>query len=102
MSDEPIVVFASFQPLPGKEEDLHALLSWMVEHTRPEPGCDRYDLYRERETGQTFHLIERYRDEDALAAHRGADYFLEYRRRVSDLIEGSVGVVVLRGLDVAG
>jgi quinol monooxygenase YgiN len=95
----PVVVFASFRPVPGKEGDLQRLLAWMVEHTRREPGCSRYDLYRRRETGETFHLIERYRDDDALQTHRSADYFLEYRRQVQDLIEGGVDVVVLEELD---
>lgn len=78
---------------------LHALWLLSLPHRR---GRRAAGTSREWETGQTFHLIERYRDEDALDAHRGADYFLEYRRRVQDLIEGPVGVFVLRGLDVAG
>lgn len=101
MPADAVIVFASFRPLPGKADELHELLSWMVGHTRAEPGCERYDMYRRAETGETFHLFERYRDADALAAHRVADHYVEYRRRVVDLLEGGIDVVVLEPVDVA-
>lgn len=98
---DAVTVFASFRPLAGKADQLHALLSWMVERTRAEPGCERYDLYRRAETGETLHLLERYRDDGALAAHRATDHYVEYRRRVADVLQGGVDVVVLEPVDVA-
>jgi quinol monooxygenase YgiN len=100
MPDAPVIVFASFRPLQGNEEAVRELLSWMVTNTRSEPGCERYDLYRATD-GETFHLFERYRNANALEAHRAAGYFVEYRRRIADLIEGSVDVVLLHPVDVA-
>jgi len=98
----PVTVFASFTPVAGKEQELHDLLAWMVGHTRVEPGCERYDLYRRSgDEGGSFHLFERYRDEDALAAHRASDHYVEYRRKVVDLLDGAIDVLVLDGLDVA-
>jgi len=102
MTTDPIVVFASFHPVPGKADELRDLLSWMVENTRTEPGCERYDLYRQDGTAEVFHLFERYRDQGALQAHRSAGYYVDYRRRVADLIEGDVGVTILHPLDVVG
>ena len=99
MSDEPVIVFASFRPSPGKEDEVEALLSWMIGHTRAEPGCERYDLYRAQGGGPTFHLFERYRNSDALEAHRAAEYFVEYRRKVVDLLEEPIDVLVLNALD---
>jgi quinol monooxygenase YgiN len=97
-----VSVLASFTPVAGRERALHDLLAWMVEHTRAEPGCERYDLYRRSgDEGGSFHLFERYRDEDALAAHRASDHYVEYRRRVVDLLDGGIDVLVLDGLDVA-
>ena len=101
MSDGPVIVFASFRPLEGKEQAVRELLSWMVTNTRSEPGCERYDLYRATD-GETIHLFERYTNANALEAHRAAGYFVEYRRRIVDLIEGSVDVTVLDPVDVAG
>jgi quinol monooxygenase YgiN len=100
MSDEPVIVFASFRPSLGKEDDVEALLSWMVGHTRAEPGCERYDLYRAHGEGTTFHLFERYRDGAALEAHRESEHYVEYRRKVADLLESPIDVLLLDGVDI--
>lgn len=102
MSDSAVSVFASFRPHPGREADLRTLLEWMVDRTRAEAGCERYDLYEERDAGGTLHLFERYRDQDALEAHRGTDHYVEYRRQVADLLREPIGVVVLDPIDAAG
>ena len=99
MSEQPVSVFASFHPHPGREADLRALLEWMVERTRAEPGCERYDLYEEREAGGVLHLFERYRDQSALEAHRGTEHYIEYRRQVADLLRDPIGVVMLDPVD---
>ena len=99
MTGDPVSVFASFRPRKGSEESLRTLLAWMVEHTRAEPGCERYDLYEERDANGALHLFERYRDRAALEAHRASDHYVEYRRQVADLLEQPIGVVVLDPVD---
>lgn len=101
MQDHAVTVFASFRPIPGKEPELQELLAWMVGNTRAEPGCERYDLYRGEGEPATFHLFESYRDGRALERHRDAAYFVEYRRRVVDLLEAPIDVVVMTGVDVS-
>ncbi len=56
---------------------------------------------RTGEGGATFHLFERYRDEDALQAHRATDHYVDYRRKVVELLAGGIDVLVLDGIDVA-
>ena len=102
MSDRPVSVFASFRPHPGREADLRALLTWMVERTRAEPGCERYDLYEERDGGGPLHLFERYRDQEALEAHRATEHYVEYRRQVTEMLRDPIGVLVLDPIDVQG
>jgi len=99
MADNAVSVFASFRPREGRAGDLRSLLMWMVERTRAEPGCERYDLYEEAEAG-ALHLFERYGDREALEAHRAADHYIEYRRQVADLLEEPIGVIVLDPIDV--
>ncbi|HEX5936234.1 MAG TPA: putative quinol monooxygenase [Actinomycetota bacterium] len=101
MTDGPVSVFASFRPREGSEYPLRTLLAWMVEHTRAEPGCERYDLYEERDGNGALHLFERYRDQEALEAHRASDHYIEYRRQVADLLAQPIGVVVLDPIDTA-
>jgi quinol monooxygenase YgiN len=98
MADNPVIVFASFRPSEGQSHAVHDLLTWMVEHTRSEPGCERYDLYRAQGTAGSFHLFERYSDDDALQAHRATDHYVEYRRRIVDMLEEPIEVLVLDGV----
>lgn len=92
-----ISVFASFRPRIGSRESFLELIETMITHTRQEPGCERYDLYSD-DDGR-FHLFEIYRDEEALQAHRDADYFTDYRAKVMDLLEEPIGVIVMTGVD---
>jgi quinol monooxygenase YgiN len=101
MADNAVSVFASFHPREGRAGDLRSLLAWMVERTRAEPGCERYDLYQERDAG-ALHLFERYSSQEALEAHRASDHYVEYRRQVADLLDEPIGVVVLDPIDVDG
>jgi quinol monooxygenase YgiN len=100
MADNPVSVFASFRPRAEREDALRSLLIWMVERTRAEPGCERYDLYEERDAGGALHLFERYRSPEALEVHRASDHYIEYRRKVADLLEEPIGVIVLDPIDV--
>jgi quinol monooxygenase YgiN len=99
VAEQAVSVFASFRPHPGRAADLRALLTWMVERTRAEPGCERYDLYEERDADGALHLFERYRDQEALEAHRATDHYVEYRRQVADMLKDPIGVIVLDPVD---
>src|SRR5688500_5916632 len=46
MSQEIVHVVAIFVAAPGKENELEELLSTLVEPTRKEAGCIKYDLLR--------------------------------------------------------
>ena len=102
MADNAVSVFASFRPREGRAGDLRSLLAWVLERTRAEPGCERYDLYEEREAGGALHLFERYRNQRALEANRATEHYIEYRRQVADLLQEPIGVVVLDPIDVDG
>ena len=95
------IVFASFRPKKGQEESLDTLLRWMAEHTRQEPGCLQYDVFRVDGDAVSYHLFERYQDGDALDAHRAADYYKRYRADVTDLLDRPIDVLVLGEVDTA-
>lgn len=103
MSDNPVVVFATFRLAEGKRDAVLEILDDMVEHTRAEPGNEIYDLYSSSgDEGQRFHLFERYRDEEALQAHRDSDHYKRYRATIPDHLAEPIGVVVLSEVDVRG
>jgi len=97
-----IMVFASFAPKPGHEADAEAELRGMVAPTRAEPGCRRYDLFRNAEGNAGFHLFEVYDDQAALEAHRATAHYKAYRAKIPDYLAEPIGVKVLAGLDVDG
>lgn len=101
MSSQPIMVIATFNPLPERASDLRDLLGTMLEPTRQEPGCRRYDLYRSDDAEPALHLIESYDDADALAAHRASDHYVQYRAKLPELLASPVEVTVLTPDDVA-
>lgn len=97
---EKVTVFASFKPTAEARNAFLDLMAMMVEHSRKEPGCEVYDLYADGDGGH--HLFEIYSDEAALQAHRDAAYFKDYRAKVVDMLEGDIGVLVLKAIDAAG
>ena len=104
MADEPVLVFASFEPLPGKEATVQKILQGMVGPTRQEPGNEIYDLY-ERKNGpdgkRSFHLFEKYTDTSALEYHRETAHNKNYRATITDHLDAPIGVVVLAAIDAA-
>jgi len=99
MSD-PVLVFATFRPAPGREEALLATLEPMLEHSRREPGNEFFDLYSSEGGQPSFHLFERYSNRDAVEAHRASSYYRTYRSKLPALLASPVEVVVLTPKDV--
>ena len=104
MADDPVLVFASFEPKPGQEETVQKTLQGMVGPTRQEPGNEIYDLY-ERKNGpdgkRSFHLFEKYKDAAALEYHRETEHYKNYRATITEHLNVPIGVVVLAAIDAA-
>ncbi len=96
------LVFVRFHLKDGVFEEAKALLENMVINSRAEPGCLTYDLYEAYDIegrGGILCLVERYKDDDALIAHRAADYYMAYRARIVDLISQPIEVNILHPID---
>lgn len=102
MNSDPVLVIASFRPLPGAEAAVERILRGMVAPTRAEPGNDIYDLFEgvSNTAGQrTFHLFEKYLDAAALEAHRATEHYKNYRAAIAEHLAEPVGVIVLKAID---
>ena len=61
--------------------------------SRLEPGVVRFDVLRQQQDPTRFALVEVYRDEPAVAAHKTTAHYLRWRDAVADLMaEPRVGV----------
>jgi quinol monooxygenase YgiN len=95
-----IYVFASFYPKASQENQVQEILEGMVDPTRAEPGCLRYDLYISTKDGVSFHLFENYADAAALDFHRQTTHYKSYRSVIEALLDKPIGVVVMDPINV--
>lgn len=100
MTDTRIAIVASFTPAEGKAGDVERLLRDMVAPTRAEPGCRRYDLYRNRGAGPTFSLFEIYDDFAAIEHHRSTPHYKHYRANIEQHLAAPIEATLYDGVDV--
>lgn len=84
---------------PDRGEALKALLFGMAPACRAEPGCLRWDVWRDPAQPDRFVLDELYVDASAVAAHRASGHFADYLARIGDLADRTA--MVLEPAEVA-
>lgn len=84
--NEQVTVIATLHAQAGKEEALLARLLRMVEDTRKEAGCLRYDLQRAHDDGAEFVFVEYWRDAQALAEHDASAHMAALGRDLPPLL----------------
>ncbi len=82
-------VIATIQAKAGHEADFKAAALQLIAAVRAnEPGCLLYTLNQGDAPG-TFVFMERYADEEALAAHRGTAHFKTLGRAMGAYMDGA-------------
>jgi quinol monooxygenase YgiN len=71
----------------GKESELEQTLLELVEASRAEPGCLRYDLLCSRDGYGEFVFVEEWASDEALELHRQTSHLREAQAKV----QGSIG-----------
>ncbi len=71
---------------PAQTEALAALLQSMVEPSRNENGCLKYDLYQQSDDPSYFMLLEIWNSEDHLEQHKLSDHFLQFKSEAPALL----------------
>ncbi|MDA0237359.1 MAG: putative quinol monooxygenase [Proteobacteria bacterium] len=93
-----IHVVAVIKAKSGKRDAILSVAKENVTTVRQEDGCIEYILVVDAEFGafqtkfgeDTFLVIEKWRDEDALKAHAAAPHMVSYAKNVKDWIESRV------------
>ncbi|WP_040005532.1 putative quinol monooxygenase [Fibrisoma limi] len=75
MNGGPITTVAEWRTKSGQLEEVLKLLAEVVQKSREENGNLFYTVYQSYNDPNTLFLIEGYKDESALDAHRNSDYF---------------------------
>jgi quinol monooxygenase YgiN len=67
--ETPFVVIAHFTAKPGKQVEFLSFLSTLIEPTRNEAGCSRYELNQDLEDPNTFSFVETFSGRAGFDAH---------------------------------
>ena len=95
MSQGTVHVIATFLAEMGKEDEMETALREIIEPTRSEAGCIRYDLMRSLVGANyvEFVFVEEWESEEALDAHGQMPYIQGLRPRIKHLM-GSLPRVI--------
>lgn len=85
--EDQIVVVAHFIAVEGKENELLAVLHRLIEPTRKEPGCLRYELNQEADNPRAFTFAEKFASREAFDAHTKTPHIGRFRQESQGLIE---------------
>ena len=83
-----IVVTAVLQAKEGKEKEMEEVLKGIFPHVQSEEGTLKYILHRSQSNPGRFLFYEKYKDQDAFAAHGATPYLAELFAKVGPLMEG--------------
>jgi len=84
----------------GEEAALERVLCDLARQVaQNEPGCLLYRAARSKHDPQLYVLIERYRDEDALAAHANAEHYREAVPALMACLEGRPEIALFDELE---
>jgi len=95
-----IAVTARLRARRGEEEAVAAALRALTQSVRAEePACLLYRAARSKHDPQLFVVLERYRDDAALAAHANSAHFREAVPALLDLLEGQPEIALFDELE---
>lgn len=95
MSPKTIIVWAGLRVKPEAAEEFKKRALEVVEKTRLEEKCLRYDLLQDATNPATFYFFEEYTDDEGYAAHRAMSYMPPFRDFRGTVIEEYLGIRVL-------
>ncbi|MDP6605582.1 MAG: putative quinol monooxygenase [Dehalococcoidia bacterium] len=88
-----ITVIAKLKAQEGKEPELEAALSEMVEAVSAnEPGVPTYSLHSSDDDPSVFMFYEQYDDTDAQKAHGQTDHMKALGGKLGDLLDGRLEI----------
>jgi quinol monooxygenase YgiN len=85
-------VLALFTAAPGKEAELEEVLTALIEPTRKEAGCIRYDLVRGLGKSAELAFIEEWESAAHLDAHSQTEHLREAGRKAGPLLTAPASI----------
>ena len=85
MNSKVLTLTVTFQARPGKEAELRALLTGLLEPTRQEAGCLNYDLHIATDDPAKFLFYENWASKEHHQAHDKTPHIQNLRTHINDL-----------------
>lgn len=76
-AEAPVVVIAHWQTTSASLAGVLGLVAELRRHSLEEPGCLGYEVLQSPDQPGAVVLLERYRDDAAIEAHRGSSHYRE-------------------------
>ena len=86
MTENTLRVVASIRARPDKINELHSLLSSLVEPTCSEKGCICYELLQNQKDPTDFVFVEEWENDAALDAHLSSEHLQAALRQFPELV----------------
>jgi quinol monooxygenase YgiN len=90
MSDKQVAMILRIHPPTESREEVKAALLALVEPSRREPGCIRYELYKDIDRDGDLVLVEAWRDQAALDEHIAKPYLQDFTKRYADIFRDAI------------
>jgi quinol monooxygenase YgiN len=97
-----VTIFATFKPKAGLYQEALSVLRDVLEPTRAEPGCLRFDLFAGEDRPSTLYLYEIFVNAAAIDEHRRTQHYQIYRASIEPLLEVPPHAIRTVALDVVG
>lgn len=92
-------IVATIKVQEGKGSEFEAVFAELASRVRAdEPGNLLYQLTKSRTEGNTYKVLELYRDQEALSHHSGTDHYRELGRKMGPCLAGRPEVEILDAL----
>ena len=93
-------IVATIKVQDGKGPDFEAVFQELAGKVRAnESGNLLYQLTKSRADANTYKVLEIYKDQEALAAHGGTDYFKDLGRKMGPFMAGRPEVEILDAVE---
>ncbi|MBO5254192.1 MAG: antibiotic biosynthesis monooxygenase [Opitutales bacterium] len=98
-NDNSVIVLASLRIKEDFCDEFIENAKIVVEATRKEVGCVRYELIRDVFAPDVFRFIEEYVDDKAFALHRSMPYMTPFREYRQKVVAEYMGVETFKRID---
>lgn len=73
----------------GKADEFIEITKALIEGSKNEEGCIEYILYRDQKDSNIFHFVEKWKDMDAITAHKSAAHYVAAGPQLKPIVESS-------------